>query len=240
MKITGIPILIILISGCERLPEPLSANGAIAGGAYADSSGHTRYGVTVKSTGPYGVKSLINKTQNYKIEGLGNGTYDLEFSKTGYGTVRQYGIQIFGGETVNAGSVTLFSMPSLAFMPILTKAYPVNAANTPSNYTNVKIEMSGANLTRGLPIMLFMSNSRNVAWDNYDFLYSGSLVLTSSNITYIYVSTVFPFEPGSEVFIKGYLCNTKESGYFDTYRGKQVFSTLDKSRFTNVVSFIMP
>jgi hypothetical protein len=244
MKITGILIFLILITGCDKLPEPLSTNGAISGDVYADSSGREVYGIKVKATGPYGENSLVTQNESYKLEGLGNGTYDLEFSKEGYGTIHQYGLQVFGDETVYAASARLFSVPTITLMPRFIKAYPVKVSNSPFNHTNVKIEMAVTNTNPwGLPIILLMSNSRDVAWNNFEFFYPGNTGYTGNPLPYLYVSTNLPFEHGSEVFIRGYLGNPKEcssGGYLDTYHGRIVFSTLDKSMFTNIVSFIMP
>jgi hypothetical protein len=76
------------------------------------------------------------------LSGLGNGTYYIDYRKEGYGTVRQYGIQLFGNDTARIG----------------------------------------------------------------------------------------------------YICNLLEynSGYLDTYLGVSLYSTLDQSKHSNVVSFIMP
>lgn len=246
MRTAVILLLIISAAACERFPEPFTTTGSISGQVTADSSGTTTYGVRVKATGPYGSISIIAKTANYMIESAGNGTYDLEFSKEGYGTVRQYGLQVFGDETVKVPSIGLFDLPKLAAIPKFIKAYTVKGT-MPGVNTTVNIDLAVTNLgSNRLPVLLFLSNNRNVAWNNYVIVYPGDKGASRNNIPYIwfeYYNQQFPFKSGTEVFIRGYICNTREynsGGYLDTYHGIRVYSTLNKSVYTDVVSFIVP
>lgn len=247
MRTTVILLLIISVAACERFPEPLTTTGTITGEVSADSSGTTTYGVRVKATGPYGSVSIIAKTASFRIEGVGNGTYDLEFSKEGYGTVHLYGIQVFGSETVKVPSVGLFDLPKLAAIPKFIKAYTVKVTYPPDLYTRVNIDLAVTNLgSNRLPVLLFLSNNRNVTWNNYIICYPGDKGGSKNNIPYIwfeYYNRQFPFKSGTEVFIRGYLCNIREfnsGGYLDTYHGINAYSTLNKSIYTDVVSFIVP
>jgi hypothetical protein len=243
MRIAGIVLMIIILAACESLPEPLTTSGVITGSTYADSAGKaTSYGVTVKATGPYGSLSIVTKNEGYRIEGVGNGTYDLEFSKKGYGTVHQYGIQVFGDETRSAATVVLYDLPKLTSLPKFIKAYTQPSQYPP--YTTVNIDLAVTPMSKsGLPLMLFMSNSRDVAWNKYEFCYPGTSVASRNSIPYIYFTQQLHFKSKSEVFIRGYVCNPREynsGGYLDTYRGVNVYSTLNKEVFSQVVSFIMP
>ncbi len=232
-----------LLVSCEENPLPLTTNSTLWGSVYADSSDKEVYGITVVATGPYGMVSFITKNRSFKFEGLGNGTYYLDYSKNGFGTIRQYGFQLFEGETVRAPEITLYKNPSILFMPKFLKAYPVNVTDPPAVNTNINIDLPVTNVTQDhlLPVMIFMSNSKNVAWNNYDFFYPGNDVHFKNYIPYININTRLPFKSGSEVFVRGYPCNPKDYyGYFDHYLGKLQFSTLNKSQPSNVVSFIMP
>jgi hypothetical protein len=243
MRIAGIVLMIIILAACENLPEPLTTTGVITGSTYADSAGKaTSYGVMIKASGPYGTLSIVTKDEYYRIEGVGNGTYDLEFSKKGYGTVHQYGIQVFGDETRSAATVVLYDLPTLTSLPKFIKAY-TQPSQYPS-YTTVNIDLAVTPLSKsGLPVLLFMSNSMDVAWNKYEFCYPGTMVASKNSIPYIYFTQQLPFKSKSEVFIRGYVCNPREynrGGYLDTYRGVYVYSTLNKDVFSQVVSFIMP
>jgi hypothetical protein len=244
LAISGQLILFWLLAGCEKNPIPLTTDSTIKGNAFADSSGRETYHIKIKAIGPYGETPVITEKKDYRIEGLGNGTYYLEYSKDGYGTVCQYGFQLFGGDVVRAPDVTLYQFPKITTIPNFIRAYTADATSPPSPYIYIYIDLAVTNIKPAdLSVMLFMSSSsRDVSWDNYEFCYPTYRGGTKNNIPYICAVCIPPFKSGTEIFVRGYPYNQLEYYYgrYDTYHGNPSFSTLNKSKPTNIVSFKMP
>jgi hypothetical protein len=231
---------------CEKDPEPLTTNSAITGWAslyneYSDESVNIR----VTATGPYGHKSAtVDASGMFMIDGLGNGTYSLDYSLDGYGTIRQYGIRLFGNDTARVQGAQLFKMPSVA-VPSFTKAYTEirDRYGPPTTFVCIETSVSDHSIF-GLEVMIYMKTGSDVAWNKYDFFYPASDAnFNDANVHTVYIDpAVLPFKSGTEVYLKGYSCNTQEYyyGYLDTYLGESMLSTLDKSKSTTVLSFIMP
>jgi hypothetical protein len=239
-------ILLAIILSCEKDPEPLTLNSVISGWAslYVKYTGEPT-NIRVTATGPYGHKSInVDASGMFLIDGLGNGTYSLEYSLEGYGPIRQYNIQLFGNDTARVQGARLFKMPKGA-MPSFVKAYSAICDRYGPPTTFVCIETSVADpLTYGLDIMIFMNTGSDVAWNRYEIFYPASDAnFNDANVHTVYIDpAVLPFKSGTKVFLKGYSCNTLEYfyGYLDTYLGLRMFSTLEKSKSTTVLNFTMP
>ncbi len=239
-------MLLAGILGCEKDPEPLTSNSAITGWASLYS---IYYGepanIRVTATGPYGHKSVdVDPTGIFMIDGLGNGTYYLEYSQEGYGTIREYGIKLFGDDTARVQGAQLFKLPS-GVLPSFTKAYTAirDRYGPPTTFVCIETSVSDHSIY-GLDIMIYLDVSSDVAWNKYECFYPAwDANFNDANVHTIYIDpAVLPFESGTKVYLKGYPCNNLEysNGYLDTYLGTRMFSTLDKSRSTTVLSFIMP
>jgi hypothetical protein len=244
-------IMLLLFVGClmvtcENEPEPLTANSVIYGSAelYWPPEGE-QPNIKVTACGPYGQQSTFaDEAGNFIFSGLGNGTYYLEYSQDGYGTIRQYGLRLFGNDTVHAESVDLFKKVGSYVMPTFTSAF----ISTHNSRLSVWIEtdLSSDDYAGGIPVMLFFNDKSNVSWENYGYSYpawDNQFNPNNISVPTIFVDTYFlPFKSGTKVFIIGYVCNYNEynTGYLDTYLGSRIYSTLDKTRHSNVVSFIMP
>ncbi len=238
--------MILLSFGCEKDPEPFTTNSVIRGTAslyneYSDASG-----IKITASGPYGNKSTTTQTDgNFSIDGLGNGTYYLDYGKEGYGTIRVYNISVFGNDTIWARGVHLFKKSSSSLYAF-KKAYTAIRDRFFPQTTFVCIETFAPNngTVFAVDMMLFMDDSPDVAWDRHEFSYPASDAnVNDANVHTIYVDPLaIPFKTGTKVFVRGYLCNIQEYGYgyLDTYLGIPMYTTLDKSKSTSAVSFIMP
>jgi hypothetical protein len=237
---------LILLAGCEKDPEPLTSDSVITGFAslYYDYSDQ-QSDINVTATGPYGHKSAkVDPSGNFLIDGLGNGTYYLEYSQEGYGTLREYGIKLFGSDTVRARGATLFKLPTIV-LPSFSRAYTAirDRYGPPTTFVCIETTISDYSVF-GLDILIYMDVSENVGWNKYICYYpawDGNF--NDANVHTIYINPeVLPFKSGTTVYLKGYPCNNLEyfNGYLDTYLGERMFSTLDKSKSTQVLTFIMP
>jgi hypothetical protein len=247
LLLAGLFLITPINQGCEKDPEPLTTHGVIHGHASLyDVYPEEPARIKVTASGPYGNTSTATEADgSFMLDGLGNGTYYLDYSLEGFGTIREYNIRVFDDDTVYARGASLFKKPVSA-IPQFIKAYTAFKARSYPLTTYVCIEESASTngTVFGLDLMLFMDTSPDVAWDRNGFSYPASdAYVNDNNVHTIYVDPlIIPFESGTKVYIKGYPCNTQEYGYgyFDVYLGIPLYSTLDKSKSTNVVSFIMP
>ena len=221
-----------LFVSCEEEPEPLTTNSVITGSAYLDDLDYDQPAdILVIASGPYGKKSAVSDADGgYTIRGLGNGTYYLDLSREGYGTVRQYGIQLFGNDTVHAEGVDLYKMPPSGFkMPQFTYAAWVERSFLIStNYTKQYVFWE---------TMLFFSTDNNVSASNFAVTYGTNCNWNNEIRVPDYV---LPFPRGTKVYVIGYSCNQRDNGYLDTYRNERIFSTLNGNNYSNIISFTIP
>lgn len=216
-----------LAFGCQKDPEPLTSNSVVTGFAFLrESPGSSMVEVVAK--GPYGKKSAITDDDRFQITNLPNGTYELEYFKEGYGRVLQRSIQLFGNDTAYVDAVVLFTLPAKSIMPEFTACYWHE--NNLLISTNYNVENSF------WPVRLYFSRDKNVSYENFE----STLATTANYINEIVVyKGELSFPDSAKVYVIGYVCNTLDFGYFDTYTGKRVFSTLLKDHHSNTMSFQM-
>lgn len=237
-----------LVISCEKDLVPLTTNSVITGTVYI-SAPVSAEGIMVVATGPYGQSSaLTNANGNFLISDLGNGTYCLDYSKEGYGTIRQHNIQVFGNDTVRAYIVQLFEKPDVPKLPTFNKAYyDIRPRSYPQrSFISIDTDLAPTAESFRLQFVLCLGTNESVSWNNYKvYDFSWEMAVNNDFMT-IYLDpyrlhNTYLFNSGEKVYVRGYPCNKGESGgYLDTYLGIIQYSTLDKTRSTNVISFIMP
>jgi hypothetical protein len=218
-----------LVLGCGKDPEPLTSNSVVIGYVYFGENMSEHIVVDVVARGPYGKKSVKTDDQNhFRIPNLPNGTYEIEYTKEGYGKVLQYGIQLFGNDSIIADPAVLYSLPAKLIMPEFTSSHWHE--NTLIIATNHSAENSF------WPVRLFFSRDQNVSYDNFEFTFATLANYVNEVLVYDWA---LPFPSSSKVYVIGYVCNTVDYGYVDTYTGKRVYSTLSKDHHSNTISFQM-
>lgn len=243
LNIVFILILAGLLVSCEKEPEPLTENSVIYGTAelYLDFENEPNH-VKITAHGPYGQNSQIaGEDGSYRFSELGNGTYYLDFSQDGYGTIRQYGIQLFGYDTVHAETVQLYKKVGSFTMPTFTDAF--SSTNNGNMCIWIETDLSSDDYAKGIPAILFFDTQNNVSFENYSYSFPAfdTRFFEVSRPTIFIETYRMPFKSGTRVYVIGYVCNMAEyNGYLDTYTGRMIYSTLDQSRHSNIISFIMP
>jgi hypothetical protein len=235
-------IVILLVTGCEKDPEPLTVNSAIhtAVGAWP---GDYVEDMRITARGPYGDKSILVTSYDgyHYIEGLGNGTYIVSYSAAGYGTIEVQNIKLFGGDTVHIGEVSLYKTPPKFSTPELRRAYIGNPGYQKLLYIETRYKSEDR---PNLQMIFFVGTSSDVDWNRFvrSFgSYAGEYAGENTWTVYIsYDLFLGVFHSGDHLYIKGYACNERDPGYFDYYKGLQIFPTMDKSRPTNVVDIVLP
>lgn len=238
---TGIVLGALTCSCEEEFPEPVFTNSVIFGSIeyFYDTDGDPLpEGISVTARGPYPDKSALTNSSGYfEIGGLGNGTYKLEISKEGFGTKYQYGIQLFGNDTVGVRDElyerVTGKIPTLEIVESQATSYYWLQENSIAITTN----KTGSG---EIPCRIFMAESKNVSYKNYQW--SGRVHSGYSSRVDKYLLRVdgIPFESGQKIYFKVYICNPQEEGYLNHYTGLWTFSTLDPEEHSEVMSFTMP
>jgi hypothetical protein len=247
-KVTVLVTLGLFLSACEKDPEPLTTNSMIRGNVYwyTDIPDDGKARITAK--GPYGNKSIeaVNM-EDFSVDKLGNGTYCVDIEKEGYGTYERCDIQLFGNDTVHFNQVRLYPKPGDYKMPALARTY----ISYPDFYSPpivpcITIETDSKDPDSPFQLMLFLKSGSDVAWNKYQYFASGWRTYFNSgkNLWIIYLSLenqgLNYLQSGDKVWIRAYACNENEPGYIDAYLGFTVFTTLDKSRYSNAIEFTLP
>jgi len=236
--VTGI-VLWALASSCEELPEPLFTNSVISGDIRLyDSYKGVLEDISVTALGPYEKKKVLTISNgDYEITGLGNGTYELEISKEGYGTKYHYGIQLFGNDTVRVRDELYERMMGLK-LPTL---YEVRTSDY-YDFLNETTIVITTNRSQGeIPARVFMSEDDNVSYENFQWTTKAHSVNRNGFDKLLLFVDFIPFDPGKKIYLRVYICNPEEYyGYFNKKTGMLTFSTVEKDEHSAVMSFTMP
>lgn len=235
---TGI-VLLTLASSCEELPEPLFTNAVINGNidVYYDNY-EAPEAISITARGPYEKKeTLTDSNGDYEITGLGNGTYELEISKEGYGTKYHYGIQLFGNDTVRVRDELYLRMTGIK-LPTL---YEVRTSDYYDFLNDTKIVITTSKSQGEIPARVFMSEDDDVSYKNFQWTTKAHSVKRNGFDKLLLFIDFIPFESGKKIYLKVYICNPEEYyGYYNKYTGLLTFSTLEKDEHSSVMSFTMP
>jgi len=235
--LTGI-ILGALTCSCEELPDPLFTNSVIYGNIdLYYSYDEVPENISVTANGPYGKKkALTDSNGDYRIDGLGNGTYELEISKEGYGTMYHYGIQLFGNDSVRVRDELFKRMTGIK----LPTFYEIRTADDYDWLNETTIVIPTSRSQGEIPARVFLSEDDEVSYKNFQWTSMAHAVKRNGfDELLLFVESV-PFENGMKIYLKVYICNPDEYGYFNKYTGLLTFSTLEKDEHSSVMSFTMP
>jgi hypothetical protein len=234
-----IVLLIIMTGSCTKDPSPLFTNSVIKGNAALWGEWINDPSINVVARGPYGeISTLTEPGGSFGFSGLGNGTYSMEFSKEGYGTIKKYNFQLFGNDTIDVGFNYIFKKYNNFILPTLVDIL-IESAIPSGTIVTSKIPTASDPLV--LPVVVYLGTDINVSYKNYSFICATTTTFSTKidlNFDLRHVS----FSKGTKVFLIAYAGNTEEvlNGYVDTFSGLQQISTLIPEKHSQVMSFIMP
>lgn len=196
--------------------------------------------VKVLAMGPYGNHSTTcDQEGDYAIVGLGNGTYELEFSKEGYGTVKSFGIQVFGDDTIRR-ITTLYKTMGAYKLPELIRVYTSDSHSwIQPNAIAISTDL-GFSTQSDWGIRLFFAKHPDVSYRDFDCTRNGHKLRRNGYDYAMVTADYLPFEGGEEIYLIAYVCNPDDEGYWDGYRGLQTFSTLNAEEFSQVLQYTVP
>ena len=222
----------------EEFPEPLFSNSVIRGNIdFFYSNDEAPENITISALGPYEKKkALTNSTGDFQINGLGNGTYNLEISKEGYGSKYQYGIQLFGNDTVGVRDELYQRVTDK--LPTL---YEIHTQDSYSWLSEKKIVITTSRNKGEIPCRVFMSEDENVSYKNFQWTSEPRTVKRNGFDKLLLFIDNIPYESWKTVYLRVYICNPEEHyGYFNKNTGLLTFSTLEEDERSSVMSFTMP
>ncbi|MFM2139613.1 MAG: hypothetical protein RJA57_1920 [Bacteroidota bacterium] len=198
-------------------------------------------GITVTITNLTGVSTTTDANGRYTFNNLPFDTYDLSFSKGGYGTYR-----VFGISHANTGSQTPTQVPLVAYgkqstttvtglsvngsslngEPGVTFAYNLNPAPSTASRAFVRY---------------FLGTTSDVSSNNYRAFSQLSNFSNLSNITGFTQSQLIAmgFSSGQTVFVRMYGDSWRSNDYFDPNLGRQVFPNINPTTVA-AISFVVP
>jgi hypothetical protein len=233
-------MLCTLTLSCEKeYPEPIFTSSVIQGRINLGySSDGTAENFLVAAQGPYREKTtLTDSNGNFQIDELGNGTYMLEISKQGYGTKYEYGIQLFGNDTVRVFVDDVQERVTNTLPRLLT----VETRNTSYTWLKENSIAIATNKTSGeVPARVFMAYDKDVSFTHYQWTGLAQTLYRNGFDHMMFLIENVPFESGKKIYLIVYICNTYEIGYLDLYTGIWTYSTLEADKHSQVMDFIMP
>lgn len=198
-------------------------------------------GVKVTITNLSNVSTLTDATGKYSFENLAFDTYDLEFSKTGHGTYRVFGIT----HTYNASS-TYTQVPLVGFGKFSTTTVTALSVNgntingEPGVSFNYGISPAPSVASRAF-VRYFLSTSPAVSYSDY-MAFSDVINFSNlSNITGFSQSQLIGmgFTSGQTVYVKMYGDSFRSNDYINPNSGKTIFPNINPTAAA-AVSFIVP
>jgi hypothetical protein len=177
---------------------------------------------------------------------LGNGTYEIEFNKEGYGIYRRPGMQIFGNDTLII-SARLYRKAAYK-MPKLSKVmyYPA-FENMDARSVAIVTDIPDGN-TEEMQIRVFLSDTKGVSFKNYMYT-EIPRAYSRENATQLMIVNTDPFYPnwGGPIFPHGqtrymiaYVCSLEDNAYFNEYYGLPIYSTVDEKQHSPIFEIKYP
>jgi hypothetical protein len=239
----------VFLSCSEKEPEPFLDNGMIHGKIDIYNPGGPLYGndVRVIAHGPYGSKSTLSDYEgNYELSGLGNGTYEIEYNKEGYGIYRIPGVKIFGNDTLSRGA-RLYKMADYK-MPGLGKLiYKKDLDALYDGYVAIETDIPSGN-TESMQIRVYLSDTKSVSYKNYmyteipyayDRNYSTQFMMFNADPQYDNQGGPI-FTPGTARYMIAYVCSREDQPYFNPYYALPIYSTTDEHQHSGVYEIKYP
>ena len=241
-------VLSFLCSSCKKDPEPLYSKGMITGSVRTyDGSDATN--TRIVAHGPYGNPSAMSDSDGkYKLPGLGNGTYEIEFSKEGYGKKFVQGIQVLGNDTISL-NIRLIKKADYSMPKLSTVLYYSSFPNM-DEYSIAIVTDIPDTVNKEMQIRVFVSDVKDVS--NLNYIHSDQAhAVKRENNTQVLVVTANPqivnsggehvYKKGQTLYLIAYVCNKlEEGGEFNEYYGLPVFSTVDEQQHSKVIEIKAP
>jgi hypothetical protein len=239
-------ILITLATSCGKDDSaPAVLTGTLRGSVQVWNDKATsltdRSGVTVTIENISGKSTSTAADGSFQFTDLPYDTYDLTFSKSGYGTRKVFGVKLLGttsGTTVNMATVQFgaLSTTTITSLTIVNATYNGGPGVTYSYSMNPVPSTSSRAYVRA-----FLGTTNAVSSTNYT-AYSALNSASNNNVNGGFTASelyAMGFTAGQPVFIKLYGDSYQSNDYDDPATGKTIFPNLNPTS-PAAVQFIVP
>lgn len=227
-------------NGQNGLPGP-SLKGNIVGFVslfdeigtrYASAEGMT---VTVEGTAPE-IKTTSNADGKYELKDVPTGTYNLSFTRTGFGNFKRPSIVHIGGNApTNLGNNNLWETAKTTMTNLAVEIKGTSIILT-GKVTPISPAGSGTALQRR--VRFFFGKDDKVSYLNYFDTFNQLLVPAGGDGSFSFTLTnanISKFKTGDRVFIIGYGLSPLENAYTDPNTNLVIYSGVNLAA-SNVVS----
>ena len=243
-RIAVLLLIVVSLYNCsEEEPEPFYSNGMIKGTVYLNNftTEHPDPANTkIIAHGPYGSSSALADSEgSFELGDLGNGTYAVEFFKEGYGRFTQYGVQVYGNDTVSLWQ-SLMILPDYEMPELSTVLYSSSLPTLEEHQVALVTDIPNDNYEE-MQIRVFVSDQKIVSDKKYLFS-AWAFAVRDAYQTQLMVFNMDSQKvaKGTKLFMIAYVCYIYDSGEFNEYYGLPVFSTVDEKQHSQVIEIIAP
>lgn len=198
--------------------------------------------VAVEGSSPT-ISAITGADGKYTLPGVESGTYNLSFSRTGFGVFRRPSVQHLGGTApTSLGNNNLWETAKTV-VSSLTAAVSSTTITISGKSSPVQPTGSGTGMQRRARV--FFGTDDKVTFLNYVSTFNQFLIpapATGSDGSFALALTpanVSGFKSGDRVYVIGYGLSPIENAYTDPLTNLVIYSGVNPAA-SNVVSFIMP
>lgn len=227
-------------------PAGPSLSGTLSGYVVlvsSDGSQPTNRSGVLVTLSPTGLNAQTDSTGKWIIPSVQTGTYNISYSKTGYGISKSIATQFVGGNNRDIGVVYICSPPAITFDSL---AYFQKKADSTSIWVRAYLSAD----IQGIPYrtLLVFSHDTNISSatsvNQYTVFFNTSFLngIDSTNIKITpEIFSTAGFSIGDTVFIASYLASagTNTSSYLDTATGRTQYTNFNTQR-SNILKFAVP
>ncbi|MGD0756223.1 MAG: carboxypeptidase-like regulatory domain-containing protein [Bacteroidales bacterium] len=256
--------LSLILKNCKKDEFLPDLKGSLVGYVYTfDEFSHVlsdHSGVLIIAIGKYKIyRTFSDKNGRFEFENLPAGTYELNFAKPGFGTLRQFNIQHLGGEPTVLNMVFDHSINGSAFFLYQLPATEITYLNIVNDTIYCRCSLTAME-HEFIYIQLFISLQENFDTQTAELILTNLGLVKKGDLFYgqLYYLTPLerhpglPFKPGEEIYFKACASPFYGSGitlfnhwylfgidsYFDYENNRIVYPALGKE--SAQYSYTMP
>jgi hypothetical protein len=249
----SIVLLLMFVIGCATEPKiPNPSLGSLSGNALLYSQTGSilpiSSGITVTAEGT-GKTAVTNDSGKWTISGLAAGTYTFTFTKSGFGSMKQFDFTTAGKDTISSEEIDLCQPVSdlINFQRLIIN---LSALDSIPSYEVIGA-MEPPFLQSRSVVLCMSADSASLASDPASAPLLVPFVMMGSgydgdftwNSTNAFTAKAKPFAHGAKVFAT--ICISGEgpeaeylSNYFDPHTDRQVYTAIKEH--SQILSIVMP
>lgn len=238
VNLASIIVLLTLTTSCTKEIDFNRLKGNLKGVVYSNG-GYSDIPVQIMLEGHNFSKTATSDFYgNYSFAGISTGTYDLKFTKEGYGSYYLYGFPFIGGDSVTetVPSVNLAHLPD-ASISELTLNMTIETIRT-EYFTIINKNINWTAVIKGSApnLMAYLSSDPNVSYNNYKQHY---FTQQEFNIIKLNDFDTLQYEKNTKIYVILYPYEMLGSSYIDMNTGCRIYSGIQPKGASNVASVIV-